>query len=422
MTRRADSVARMKIHLVNTGSELMLGRVLNTHQQWICRQLADHGYVVTRQVAVDDSAPAIQQAVREALAEAQLIIVTGGLGPTSDDRTRDLVAELLGKPLHEDESIVQHIGQFFTARGRRMPPKTRVQAQVPEGATVLMNAHGTAPGLVLEAPGNRLLVMLPGPPRELHPMFVEQVLPILKKRFPHGAEFACRTLRTTGLGESLVEQKIAGALSPLVQAGLEIGYCARVGEVDVRFTAHGAKAHEWVADAERAARERLGEFVFGVDDETLEAVLVRLLTQRKQTLALAESCTGGCIAHRITNVPGASAVFLAGLVTYSNEAKQKFLGVRAETLETHGAVSEATVREMAEGARARTGADYALAVTGIAGPDGGTPEKPVGTVWIGLATAKETQAQKKFNPVDRETFKYVTAQQAMEMLRRELVG
>jgi len=412
----------MKIHLVNTGSELMLGRVLNTHQQWICRQLADQGHVVTRQVAVDDSAPAIQQAVREALAEAQLVIVTGGLGPTSDDRTRDLVAELLGKPLHEDESIVQHIGQFFTARGRRMPPQTRVQAQVPEGATVLMNAHGTAPGLVLEAPGGRLLVMLPGPPRELHPMFVEQVLPILQKRFPLSGEFACRTLRTTGLGESLVEQKIAGALSSLVQAGLEIGYCARVGEVDVRFTARGAKAHEWVADAERVARERLGELVFGVDDETLEAVLVHLLTKRKQTLALAESCTGGCIAHRLTNIPGASAVFLAGLVTYSNEAKQKFLGVRAETLDTHGAVSEATVREMVEGARARTGADYALAVTGIAGPDGGTPEKPVGTVWIGLATAKETQAEKKFNPVDRETFKYVTAQQAMEMLRRELVG
>jgi len=411
----------MQIHLVNTGSELMLGRVLNTHQQWICRQLADHGYVVTRQVAIDDSAPAIQQAVREALAEAQLVIVTGGLGPTSDDRTRELVAELLGLPLREDEAIVQHIGQFFTARGRRMPASTRVQAQVPEGATVLMNAHGTAPGLVLEAPGGRLLVMLPGPPRELRPMFVEQVLPILRKRFPAGGEFACRTLKTTGLGESLVEERIAATLSPLVQAGLEIGYCARVGEVDVRFTARGEQARALVADAERIARERLGQIVFGVDDESLEAVLVRLLTERKKTVALAESCTGGFIAHRITNVPGSSAVFLAGLVTYSNEAKQNLLGVRSETLATHGAVSEATVREMAEGARARTGADCALAVTGIAGPDGGTPEKPVGTVWIGLATAKGTEAVRKMNPVDRETFKYVTSQQAMELLRQELV-
>lgn len=413
---------RMNIQLINTGSELMLGRVLNTHQQWICRQLADHGYVVTRQVAVDDSATAIQQAVREALAEAQLVIVTGGLGPTSDDRTRDLLAELLGLSLREDESIVQHIGQFFTARGRRMPPRTRVQAQVPEGATVLMNAHGTAPGLVLEAPGGRLLVMLPGPPRELRPMFVDRVLPILEKRFPLDSEFVCRTLRTTGLGESLVEERIAAALSSLVQAGLEIGYCARVGEVDVRFTARGPRARELVADAERITRERLGELVFGVDDEILEAVLVRLLTERKQTVALAESCTGGFIAHRITNVPGASAVFLAGLVTYSNEAKQNLLGVHAQTLATHGAVSEATVREMAEGARERTGADHALAVTGIAGPDGGTTEKPVGTVWIGLATAKGTQAVRKLNPVDRETFKYVTSQQAMELLRREVLG
>jgi nicotinamide-nucleotide amidase len=411
----------MQIQLINTGSELMLGRVLNTHQQWICRQLADHGYVVSRQVAVDDSGPSIQQAVREARAAAHLVIVTGGLGPTNDDCTRDLVAELLGRPLHEDESLVQHIAQFFAARGRRMPPQTRIQAQVPEGATVLMNAHGTAPGLVMEASGGRLLVMLPGPPRELRPMFVEQVLPLLAKRFPLKGEFVCRTLRTTGLGESLVEQKIAGALAPLVEKGLAIGYCARVGEVDVRFTASGARARQWVADAERIARRRVGQYVFGVDDEALEGILVRMLTERKRTLALAESCTGGFIAHRITNVPGASVVLLAGLVTYSNKAKQKFLGVRAKTLATHGAVSEATAREMAAGARARTGSDYALAVTGIAGPGGGTPEKPVGTVWIGLASVDGTQAVKKLNPVDRETFKFVTAQQAMEMLRREIL-
>jgi nicotinamide-nucleotide amidase len=202
---------------------------------------------------------------------------------------------------------------------------------------------------------------------------------------------------------------------------LEVGYCARVGEVDVRFTARGAKARELVAEAERITHERLAGLVFGADDDALEVVLVRLLTERKETLALAESCTGGFIAHRITNVPGASAVFLGGLVTYSNGAKQKFLGVRPETLASHGAVSEETVREMAEGARMRVGADYALAVTGVAGPGGGTPEKPVGNVWIGLATARGTQAVKKMNPVDRETFKCVTSQQAMELLRREMV-
>ena len=407
----------MQIHLVNTGSELLLGRVLNTHQQWICRQLADRGYVVTRQVAIDDSGPSIQQAVRESLAAAELVIVTGGLGPTSDDRTRDLVAELLGRTLREEASVVAQVESFFAARGRPMPASTRVQALVPEGATVLMNAHGTAPGLAMDAPGGRLLIMLPGPPRELRPMFVEQVVPILTRRFPLDGEFVCRTLKTTGLGESLVEQRIAAPLAALVEAGLELGYCARVGEVDVRFTARGAKARELVAEAERITHERLAGMIFGTDDEALESVLVRLLTERKETLALAESCTGGFIAHRITNVPGASVVFFGGLVTYSNEAKQKFLGVRPETLAAHGAVSEATVREMAEGARTRVGTDYALAVTGIAGPGGGTPDKPVGTVWIGLATATGTQAVKKMNPVDRETFKYVTSQQAMELLR-----
>ena len=411
-----------QIHLINTGSELMLGRVLNTHQQWLCRQLADRGYVVTRQVAVDDSGASIQQAVREALAAAELVIVTGGLGPTSDDRTRDLVAELLGRRLREDESIVAHIGRFFTARGRPMPPGTRVQAMVPEGATVLANAHGTAPGLVMDAPDGRCLVMLPGPPRELRPMFLEQCVPILTRRFPLQGAFVCRTLKTTGLGESMVEERVAPSLAALLNAGLEIGYCARVGDVDVRFTAHGERARDLVTEAERIARERLGGLVYGTDDESLETVLVKLLTERKQTVALAESCTGGFLAHRLTNVPGASVVFPGGLVTYSNAAKQHFLGVRLETLVAHGAVSEATVREMAEGARTRVGTDYALAVTGIAGPGGGTPDKPVGTVWMALATAQGTRAMKKLNPVDRETFKYVSSQQALDLLRREMVS
>jgi nicotinamide-nucleotide amidase len=408
----------MRIHLVNTGAELMLGRVLNTHQQWICRQLADRGYVVTRQVAVDDSGPSIQQAVRESLEAADLILVTGGLGPTSDDRTRDLVAALLGRGLQEDAAVVAHIERFFAARGRPMPASTRVQAQVPEGATVLMNPHGTAPGLVMDGPDGQLLVMLPGPPRELRPMFTDQVLPLVTRRFPGEAAFVCRTLRTIGMGESLVEERIDGPLQPLVAAGLEIGYCARVGEVDVRFAARGPRAHDLVRDAEAIAHERLGGIIYGTEGDSLESSVVRALTARHRTLALAESCTGGFIAHRITNVPGASVVFLAGLVTYSNEAKQQFLGVGAETLAAHGAVSEATVRAMAEGARQKTGAHYAVAVTGIAGPSGGTPEKPVGTVWIGLATPRGTEAVRKVNAYDRETFKQVTAQQALDLIRR----
>jgi nicotinamide-nucleotide amidase len=415
----------MRIEIINTGSELLLGRVLNTHQQWLCRQLADLGYTVDRQVAVDDCAPRMLEAVRDALSVADLVIVTGGLGPTSDDRTREVIAGFLGRKLHEDAAVLEHIQNMFAARKRPMPASTRVQALVPEGATVLMNAHGTAPGLVLEAPAAtasapRLLVMLPGPPRELRPMFAEQVVPILRERLPLQKPFICRTLRTTGLGESMVEERIAGQLQPLTRAGLELGYCARVGEVDVRFTASGVNARDLVAEGERIARELLGDLVFGVDDESLEAALIRLLTERKQTVAVAESCTGGFIAHRLTNVPGASAVVLAGLVTYSNEAKQQFLGVRPETLAAHGAVSEAVVREMAEGARARTGADYAIAVTGIAGPGGGTAEKPVGTVWLALADAAGTIAQRKFNAFDRETFKYVSSQQVLDLLRLRL--
>lgn len=418
----------MRIEIINTGSELMLGRVLNTHQQWLCRQFADLGYGVERQVAVDDSGLAIQGAVREALARAELIVVTGGLGPTSDDRTRDLIAALLGRTLREDSSVVAHIDGFFKSRKRPMPASTRIQAMVPDGAGVLMNAHGTAPGLAIEpATGQagvvtQLLVMLPGPPRELRPMFTTQVVPLLREKFPLPAPFVCRTLKTTGMGESQVEEKIAGSLKHLTDVGMDLGYCARIGEVDVRFVARGADASQRVAEAERITRELLGTLVFAADDEELEQTIVKLLTERKQTLALAESCTGGAIADRITNVPGASAVFLAGLVTYSNEAKQKFLGVRAETLAAHGAVSEATVREMAEGARRATGADFSIAVTGIAGPGGGTPEKPVGTVWIAVASATTTLAQRRFNPFDRETFKNVTSQHALDLLRRLMLG
>ena len=249
----------MNIELINTGSELMLGHVLNTHQQWICRQLADHGYRVTRQVTVADAGPDIQQAVREALARADLVITTGGLGPTSDDLTRDLIADLLGKELREDAAVLANLENFFTLRKRPMPEKTRVQALVPEGAIVLHNPHGTAPGLAIEIQPNpslhsgktSWLIMLPGPPRELRPMFNEQVLPLIRERFPLLNAFVSRTLKTTGLGESFVEEKVAGPLQQLTDAGLEIGYCARTGEVDLRLSARGAGAGKIMAEAEQ---------------------------------------------------------------------------------------------------------------------------------------------------------------------------
>jgi nicotinamide-nucleotide amidase len=419
----------MRIEIINTGAELMLGRILNTHQQWLCRQLADLGLTVDRQVAIDDSGPAILQAVRDALAaQPDLVIATGGLGPTSDDRTRTLIAELLGKSLHEDPSVVAHIESFFTARHKRMPASCRVQAQVPDGATVLANAHGTAPGLVMELPpppgraNPGLLILLPGPPRELRPMFTDQVVPILRRTFAGEAPFACRTLKTTGLGESVVEEKVAPPLDPLVQQGMDLGYCARVGEVELRFTARGPQAEALVRQAESIAREKLGDRIYGTDDDLLETVVIQEMTARQLTLAVAESCTGGLVAHRLTNVPGASAVLMAGFVTYSNDAKRQLLHVRPETLAAHGAVSEAVVREMAAGAREAAGTDFAVSVSGIAGPSGGTRDKPVGTVWMGLATRDKVVAQRCFNPYDRETFKFVSSQQVLDLLRRHVLA
>ena len=420
----------MIVELINTGSELMLGRVLNTHQQWLCRQLADLGYVVTRQVAVPDTGSAIEQTVREALARADLVIATGGLGPTSDDLTRDLVAQLLGKELREDAAVLAHISHIFERLKRPMPERTKVQALIPEGAIVLHNPHGTAPGLAMEVRPNPFradgkpswLIMLPGPPRELRPMFTDSVVPLLRHELPLVSGFVCRTLRTTSVGESVVQEKVGGPLQRWVEAGLDLGYCARPGQVDVRLAASGSSAEQRVREAEAVVREVLGTHIYGVEDDDLETVIVRLLTERKLTLALAESCTGGCIANRITNVPGASAVLLAGVVSYSNAAKQKFLGVQANTLAEHGAVSEAVAREMVEGARRQTQADYALAVTGIAGPSGATPDKPVGTVFIGLAGPSGTVVARQFNPYDRETFKQLTTQQALELLRRTILS
>ncbi|HVY69431.1 MAG TPA: CinA family nicotinamide mononucleotide deamidase-related protein, partial [Verrucomicrobiae bacterium] len=351
----------MNIEIINTGSELLLGRILNTHQQWLCRELADAGYVVTRQVAVPDTGGDIQQAVREALGRADLIIVTGGLGPTSDDLTRDKIAQLLGRPLREDATTLRRITDFFAGRKRPMPASTVIQAMIPEGALILTNFNGTAPGLAIQVKPNSFraggkmawLVLLPGPPRELHPMFREQVLPLVRQHMPLASPFARVTLRTSGLGESYVEEKIAPLLQPLVERGLEIGYCARVGDVEVRFTAQGEQSSRIVASARQIVEDAIGKHIYGVNDDTLESVVIARLTAGKKTLALAESCTGGFVSNRLTNVPGASAVFMAGYVTYSNAAKQDMLGVTAETLETHGAVSEPVARQMAEGARRR---------------------------------------------------------------------
>ncbi|MDW7979461.1 MAG: competence/damage-inducible protein A [Verrucomicrobiales bacterium] len=420
----------MTVELINIGTELLLGTIANTHQQWLCSRLAELGMPVARQVSVPDSPELIRQAVAEALARADVIITTGGLGPTSDDVTVEHVAGLLGRQLREDPALVEHIEAFYAARARRVPAAAKRQARVPEGALVLPNPNGTAPGLVIELKPNPFrrdgkpgwLILLPGPGRELKPMFEQQVSPLLKEKFGAGQDYVSRTLRTVGLGESLVQEKITVPLGELVSAGLEVGFVAVPWGVDLRLACRGPGATELVQRAAEIARGVLGTAVYGEGADELEAVVVRLLTEGRKTLAIAESCTGGCIANRITNVPGASAVFLAGFVTYSNASKQSLLGVESAALAAHGAVSELVARQMAEGARRVTGADYALSVTGIAGPSGGTAQKPVGTVYIGLAAAAGVQVQKHHNLYDRISFKQVTAQQALNLLRLALVG
>lgn len=420
----------MTVELVNTGSELLFGKILNTHQQWLCRRLTDLGHTVLRQVAVPDTGESIEQAVREALGRADLVITTGGLGPTCDDLTRERIAAMLGLRLIPDASVAENIARYFAGRRLSVPARTVVETLVPEGAEVLPNHFGTAPGLAMRVSPNPFregrvgswLVMLPGPPRELRPMFEQSLVPHLKVWFPRAAGFVCRTLKTTGIGESSMEEQIGVPLRPLVDAGMELGFCARVGEVDVRFVGRGPGAEVQVAEAEAITRRLVGANIFGAEDDVLESVIVREFQKRGLTLALAESCTGGHIANRVTNIPGASAVLLAGYVTYANASKVRDLGVTLSTLETFGAVSEETVREMALGARRVSGATYAIAVTGIAGPTGGSAEKPVGLVYMAVAGPSDLVVQRKVNAFDRETFKYLTAQQAMMMLWRAVIA
>ncbi|MDB6039502.1 MAG: CinA-like protein, partial [Verrucomicrobiales bacterium] len=364
---------------------------------------------------------AIQEAVREAMQRADLIVTTGGLGPTSDDLTRQLIAELLHAKLQENISVRERIESFFTRRNRPIPPGTEVQALIPAGAEVLMNEFGTAPGLWMPF-ARGMILMLPGPPRELRPMFSNQALPLIEKRFGKPVNLACLTLKSAGIGESMVEDRIQEPLQKLVEGGLTIGYCARVGEVDIRLSAQGENGNAMVAEAEEIVREQIDKHIFGTGDDSMEGVVVKILTDQKKTLALAESCTGGYIANRITNISGASAVFMGGAVTYSNEAKQSLLNVNAATISQFGAVSEQTAREMAKGALERFNADYAISVTGIAGPNGGTDDKPVGTVFIGFADASDTIVVRQLNQFDRETFKFLTSQQALEILRRRLTN
>ena len=406
--------ASWPVEIVNTGTELLFGSVVNTHLAYLGQQLFSLGLRVDRQTTVPDGLP-IADVVRQATSRSRLVIITGGLGPTSDDVTREVVAELTGRALRFDESVFAKIEAHVLKRGFHFSDAIKRQAYVLEGATVLPNDFGTAPGLYLPAtPAFPDLFMFPGPPRELRPMFQTYATPIIRKIVGH-SDLRAMVFRTTGIGESAIQELVGADLATI--PAVEVGYCAHVGAVDLRLIGTGSAVEQGAT----IVRDKLDSYIVSADGRALEEIVVELLTKRNETLAVAESCTGGYLASCVTNVSGSSAVFLEGNVTYSNEAKIRALGVPGLLIERLGAVSEEVAAAMAEGARARSGASYALSTTGVAGPTGGTEEKPVGTVFIGLASAMgSTEVQKLFYPSDRLTFKQVVTQRALDLLRRRL--
>lgn len=405
----------MRVFVLNTGSELLLGDVRDAHLSFIAQQILELGLRVSEQRTVGDGS-AIGTTLAEIFPEADLAFVTGGLGPTSDDITRDLVAELLRLPLERDQEVFAAINERLSFRKITVTESIQRQAQVPRGAQVLRNRFGTAPGLFLRAGINPAvssphLFLLPGPPRELQPMFTEFVMPLLRA-IVRPSDIVRRLYKIANMGESVVETRVGSKL--LAIPGLEVGYCARPGEVDLRLVGRP----EIVDQGEKIVLESLGRFIFTRGTETLEEKIVQSLIRTKRSLAIAESCTGGLLANRVTDVPGASEIFLAGYVTYSNDAKNDLLGVDKDQIARLGAVSAEVATAMADGARKRAGAFYALSTTGIAGPAGGSAEKPVGTVFTGLSSANaHTKTKEFFFPTDRETFKQMVAQAAFEMLR-----
>lgn len=400
-----------------------MGFTLNTHHQWLALKLLDLGYTIARQVSVPDEGKAIRSAVAEAMSRSDLVIVTGGLGPTSDDKTRDEISDLLGRELIYSQEVDRHIRNCFKIRNRPMPESVLIQAWAPEESEIIMNHHGTAPGLwidtlVNENEKSKSLVLLPGPPRELYPMFNDQVAPMILARMPLQSGAKLHLFNVVGLGESQIQERLEkGSLKPWIDQGLNLGYCAGRGEVTVRLMATGGDAGDIVDSASAEVRQKLGHTIFSESGESLESVVIQRLRSMNATLAVAESCTGGFLGHRLTNVPGASEVFWGGFLVYSNEAKSKLAGVSPKTLEQFGAVSRETAIELAQGAKAAANTDYAISITGIAGPGGGSTEKPVGLVYIGLATPDGVSVLERINTYDRETFKLITTQQALDLLR-----
>ncbi len=407
----------MRIEIINTGTELLLGSTRNTHGTWMGQELVKLGLRVQRQTTVPDGV-AIEHALSEATKRADVVLVTGGLGPTSDDITREATARVLGVDLMEDEAALRALKAFFEKRKKPMVDANLKQAQNLVGADSLANPNGTAPGIYapprLGGEPSCAVFLLPGPPRELYPMFRDEVVPRLKALGGVEVIDSVRELKFVGIGESEFQDRLDAHLARV--EGLEVGYCARLGELDLRLIG----SEEAIAGGRKLAEEMFGDFLVCDDGASLEEVVVRSLAEAGKTLVTAESCTGGMIANRITDVSGASAVFGYGFVTYSNSSKVEQLGVSEESIEKYGAVSEEVAREMASGALEVSGADLAVSVTGIAGPTGACEEKPVGTVCLGIATEKGVLSYRELHPRSRQDFKLQVSQRALDLIRRAL--
>jgi nicotinamide-nucleotide amidase len=410
----------VQAEILNVGTELLLGGVANANAARIGRWLAGLGVDVYRQVAVGDNPVRLANAFRRARQEADVVVVTGGLGPTQDDITREVVASELGLPLEEDAEARRVVEGFFARRGAPVPPSALRQAVIPRGARVIPNPTGTAPGLIVEC-GAGTAILLPGPPAEVEPMLADAarfLLARLAARGEAGTVIASRTFKVAEAGESEVESRIADLLA---QANPTFATLAYPGEVHVRVTVKAPKAAEadgLLGEAEGAVRRRLGDLIFAVDEKTLEDAVGQLLCDRKLTIAVAESCTAGLLAYRLTRVAGSSAYFIMGVASYANRAKTAVLGVSEESLAACGAVSPEVAREMAAGVRTLAAADLGVGITGVAGPAGGTAQKPVGLVYVAIADAAGAAATGLHLHGDRETVRQRAAQAALAMLRR----
>lgn len=415
----------MNAHLLTIGDELLIGQTTNTNAAWLGEQLSLLGVRIERTVTVGDDAPLIRRELDRAYDEVSLVVTTGGLGPTHDDVTKTVVADYFGKELAPDPELLERIRRYYTRRERSMPAEVKALADMPTDFERLENPVGTAPGLWYQETHDtheRILVVLPGVPREMEAIFSASVQPRLTERTDL-EDVHHRTLLTTGIGESNLQEKI-GDLSDLLSDSLHLAYLPSTSGVRLRLTADGGdtNAAEVQLDRlEQRLRQRAGRYIFGTGTDTLEGVLGDHLRTRGLTVATAESATGGFLGHRLTRVGGSSDYFVGGVVAYANAVKQAHLGVSADTIDAHGAVSQLVAEQMAAGVRDALGTDVGISTTGIAGPGGGTPEKPVGTVWVGYADADTTTARRFQFVTDRQLNKELFSTAALEMIRRQLM-